>query len=221
MEKKLSIKEKLNKMWDNFFRFPAGIIFSPFKRFDDFKNGARGSFLAGFIWILLYGLIRVIRYQYTGFLINEEDPRDFNAPLILITSIIPILILGLSNWSITTLMDGKGKMKEIIGMIGYSLFPYIMTSLISVIISKFVVKSDIVLYRSINIIGLVITIFYFFVGLITIHEYGFFKTLLAIFLTVLAFIVVLFMILLFFNIIQRTTGFLGSVIEEIIYRFKM
>lgn len=217
----MTFKEKFNKSMDNFIKFPASIIFSPFKRFDDFKDGSRGSFLGAIVWVFIYGLLRVMRYQYTGFLLNYNDPREFNAPIILITSIIPIFLISIANWSITTLMDGKGKMKEILGMVSYALFPYIICGFISIIVSNFVVKSDLVLYKAINIIGLAITIFLVFVGLVVIQEFGFFKTLLAIFLTIVAFIVILFLILLFFNLLQRTLGFTGSVIEELIYRLKV
>ena len=73
-------------------------------------------------------------------------------------------------------------------------------------------------YTLVNIIGVVLLIYMFFFGIISIHEYGLVQCLLTILFTVVAVLIVLFACLLFFDLFQRMYGFVYTLYREISLR---
>ena len=73
-------------------------------------------------------------------------------------------------------------------------------------------------YTLVNIIGIVLLIYMFFFGIISIHEYGLGKCVLTILFTLIAALIVLFAGLLFFDLFQRMYGFVYTIYREISLR---
>ena len=69
------------------------------------------------------------------------------------------------------------------------------------------------------LIGIVGTGWMLFMGILNIHEYGLFKTILAFLATGISIAVMMFVGLLFFDLIQQAIAFVVSVIEEFNLRY--
>ena len=162
----------------------------------------------------------IIEYQYIGFILNTNNPNDLNAITILITNIIPLLLIIVANWSVTTFLDGKGNIKDIFLLLTYSLVPLLICRVLGVILSNFITTEDQVFVKILVGLGAFWSGSLIFVGLVVVHEYSFGKNILNLILTAIAFCVVLFLILLVFNLIQRVFGFSQSLLDEIIYRIR-
>jgi hypothetical protein len=120
---------------------------------------------------------------------------------------------------VTTLMDGKGKMKEIFMMLCYSYLPVIITGLITLFASHMVVEEEVQFLNLLNVMGYVMMCYMVFMGLVSIHEYGLFKTIATVFVTAVAAAIILFICLLIFDLSQQIYGFLYSLYYEITTRF--
>jgi hypothetical protein len=116
-------------------------------------------------------------------------------------------------------MDGKGKMKEIFMMLCYSYFPVIATGLITLFVSHGVVQEEVQFLNLLNAMGYVMMFYMVFMGLVSIHEYGLFKTVATIIVTGVAASIILFVCLLIFDLSQQIYGFLYSLYREITTRF--
>ena len=116
-------------------------------------------------------------------------------------------------------MDGKGNMSQIFRVITYSFFPYVWLSLLASLVSNFITADEVVFYTALHAVGIGLLAYMLFFGLLGIHEYGLFKTLGAFIVTALSMIVMMFVGLLFFNLIQQIISFISSVIEEINLRY--
>lgn len=219
MEK--SKKEKIKDWLDNCFVFPNYLIVSPFKGFNEIKENKKGGFWQATFWLLVFSFIVVLKAQYTVFFLNKTNPSVFNGFKLFFITFIPLLVISLSNWAVSTIFSGSGKLKEIYQVLAFSLYPLVVTKLIYLILSHFVAETDITLLKTIDIIGYVMFIFLFFVGLVVVHEYGFFKNILMLLLTVFAFCIIFYIIFLIFLFLQQTTGFLYQFIEEIIFRIRL
>lgn len=192
----------------------------PFKRFDDLKQEKDVNMYISTFFLFIFGILTIIEFQYKGFIFNDNNKYDLNALTILITSIIPILIAIVANWTITTFIDGKGNMKEIYLTITYSLFPLILTRIISVVLTNFLTLEDQMFSQIALGLGAIWSVYLLFIGLVVIHEFSFAKNFLGIILTIISMCVIIFLILLFFNLIQQLLGFSESFINEIIYRIR-
>lgn len=200
--------------------FPFRLMIRPFKRFDDLKERKNVSYYFGLIILILFGVVSIIEYQYIGFILNTNNPNDLNAITILITSIIPLLLAIVANWSVTTFLDGKGNIKDIFLLLTYSLVPLLICRVLGVILSNFITTEDQVFVKILVGLGAFWSGSLIFVGLVVVHEYSFGKNILNLILTAIAFCVILFLILLVFNLIQRVFGFSQSLLDEIIYRIR-
>ena len=130
----------------------------------------------------------------------------------------PILLYTFASWACTTILDGKGKLKEIFLMTCYSLFPLAWCSGIALALSNVLTGTELAIYRLIYALGYVLMGYMIFTGMITIHEFGLGKTLFSLILTLVAAIVIVFVILLMYELFQKMFGFLYTLYTEITQR---
>lgn len=213
------ISQLLKSFIQNFIKMPLRLLTHPFQGYTEFKEDKKGKLSVAITMVLLYALITIIRYNADGIIINVKDPTKFNSIKILVYTIMPILILSIANWSITTLLDGKGTMKQIFTMGGYAYFPLIIFSVLNLILSNVLTVDEKQIITLFNVLGYVICGYMIFMGLITIHEYGVGKSILTIILTVLATAVILFIALLIFDLASQIYGFIYSLYKEIVSRY--
>lgn len=207
----------------NFFHeiigVPLHILTHPIQGFTEFKSEKKGKMWVSVTILLLYVLVEILAYQYEGIVTNTANPQNFNSIRILIYGVLPPVILAIANWSVTTLLDGKGKMKEIFMMICYSLVPIILINILNIVLSNVLTSDEAQFITLLTIIGWVLTGFMVFMGLVVIHEYGMGKTLWSIILTVLATLIIAFLALLVFDLAQQIYGFVYSLYKEITTRY--
>jgi hypothetical protein len=204
---------------NDYVKFPLYILTHPFKGYNLFKEEKMGKMKVAVAFLITVALLNIINFRYMGFIMNNNNPRSFNSLLIVIYAIVPVILLSVANWSVTTLMDGKGKMKEIFMMLCYSYFPVIVTGLVTLFVSHWVVQEEVQFLNLLNTMGYVMMCFMVFMGLVSIHEYGLFKTVATILVTAVAASIILFICLLIFDLSQQIYGFLYSLYREITTRF--
>jgi len=206
-------------VYNEYIKFPLYILTHPLKGFDEFKREKRAKMSVSIVFIIITIILQILRFEYEGFLVNDRNINDLNSLAEIAYVIAPIVLCTLANWSITTLFDGKGTFKEIFMMISYSLFPLFVTGFIGLILSNILTQEEIALYYLVTGIGKFLTGFMIFFGLISIHEYGLAKTILTIVATAVALMVILFVLLLSFDLFQRVYGFIYTIYHEVSLRY--
>ena len=195
------------------------ILTHPIQGFTEFKNEKKAKMWAAISILVLYVLMEIFAYQYEGIITNKNNPEKFNSLQIIIYGVIPPVVLAIANWSVTTLLDGKGRMKEIFMMICYSLVPTMLIGYLNILLSNVLTLDEAQFITLLNIIGWVLTGFMVFMGLVVIHEYGMGKTLWSIILTILAALIIAFIALLIFDLAQQIYGLVYSLYKEITTRY--
>jgi hypothetical protein len=209
------MRKVLGKLYNDLLKEPLYILFHPIKGFDEFKFYGMGKFYVANVFLILACLLRVISYNGEGFLINKNNPNQFNAIVLVLFILVPVVILTFANWSVTTLFDGKGKLKEIYMMICYCLFPYILIGYPNLLLSNVLTLEEMSFYTMLSGLSIFALCYMAFFGLIGIHEYSVGKTILTIIATVVAAAIIIFIFMLFFTLIQNMFGFIAQVIEEL------
>ena len=213
------IKKALKKFYDEVFRFPCYIMSHPVQGWQEFKQEKRGKMSVAITIILLYVVMRMLEYKYTGPVLNTNNPYKFNSITILVYGIMPPILLSVANWSVTTLMDGKGKMKEIFMLICYSFFHVMLIGFFNIILSNFVTEDEAQFILILNIIAWALTGYMALTGLIGIHEYGLGKVLWSVIATVIATAIIAFIALLLFNLAEQIYSFFYSLYDELATRY--
>lgn len=213
-----SIRKGLHRIGETFWRFPTSVLFRPFKRFDEIKYEHKGSYAFAFFVLVLEMLIAIMSYVYTGFLINQNDIYRVNSLYLGLTVLFPVALFVLGNWCITTLMDGKGKLGEIFQVTMYALFPMCLLQIIALLLSNVLIKDEIVLVGALQGIGGLLFFVYLFIGLAVIHEYSLGRCVAALLLTIVAMMVLVFILMLLFSLAADVFDFVKVFGKELLLK---
>lgn len=192
------------------------VVFHPFDGFWDLKHEKRGS--VGAATVILVGAIisNIIRIRWMPFLFNEMDFTEESALYKGIMNVTALVLLWcISNWCLTTLMDGKGKMKDIYIYTCYALTPIAVLFPLVTAVSYFLYIGSaafltILIYMIIVWVGFLII-----AGTVSTHDYSFGKAILTIILTVVGMMIIAFLALLIFSIAQEAVQFFKLLFNEI------
>src|SRR5690554_4571507 len=205
---------RLKLIINDYLSFPRYILMHPFDGYDEFKTEKKGKLSVALVYIALFALLRILTYQYESFLINERNPMMINNLQEIFIVGLLVMLFVTANWSVTTLMEGKGKFKEILMVTGYALFPIIIIGFPALLISNFLTLEEMPFYTLAISISYVMAAWMLFMGILNIHQYGLFKTLAAFLLTIVSMLVMMFLGLLFFDLIQQFISFVSAILEE-------
>jgi len=221
--KAVFLKTDFRKLFSQFFydcfKMPFYLITHPIKGFDDFKREKTSKLYVAVFYLVMMILTQIIAYNANGFLVNKNDPKDFNLFMTIALVLFPVVIVVIGNWASTALMDGKGTMSDIFRVICYAFFPYVWLGLTATIISNFITTDEIIFFTFFQSFGVLLLAYMVFFGLLGVHEFGLLKNILMIGFTVVAIAVILFVMLLLFSLGQQVYSFIKSIISEFVMRF--
>ncbi|MBD5466865.1 MAG: DUF1282 family protein [Lachnospiraceae bacterium] len=194
------------------------VIFHPADGFWDLKREKRGSLSAALTFVALTVLTLGIEKLDTAFLFNENRISEVNVMVDVITVLLVFTLWCVANWCTTSLMDGKGRMKDIFTAIGYALFPIILIRLPLVLVSFCITAEEGAFYYIFGFIAYAWTAVLIFMGTMMTHEYSLGKTVFTCIITVLGMGIILFIGLLFFNVISEIIVFVSTIYKEVRFR---
>lgn len=198
--------------------YPFYILSHPFDGFYEVRHRGKGSVALSLLLVFLFGLSYSINRRYAGFAVNAVNPRTVDSVSEVIGVMIAAVLFSVANWSITCLMEGEGRFRDILTVTGYSMLPMVLTYIPATILSWFIAADEEAIYYLIN--GLAVTFFIvlLFIGIMTVHGYSFGKTLMTFFLTFVCIIIIIFIVLLLLYLINQVYLFLEGIYTEVILR---
>jgi len=177
-----------------------------------------GSVAIAVLLVILFSLSYSLNRMYASFVVSSVNPRSVDSLQELGGVLLLYLMLCAGNWSVTCLMDGEGRFKDIAIAIGYAMVPLIITFNLATIISQFVAENEEGFYTIILILGIGYGAIMMLTGIMQVHSYSLGKTLLTLFLTLLAVFVIIFLVLLMANFIGQIITFFHSIYLELVFR---
>lgn len=190
----------------------------PFDGFYEIRFRNQGSLLLAFLLMVAYGVLRCISAQYAGFVMNWTNLEELDTLSLFISSVSVLLLFSLSNWTVTTLFNGKGKLSDIYIVVCYSLTVLIIGEALVCFVSNFVTTEEVMILQSIRMLCIAWFAFLLVAGLGTIHEYSLGGNLASIFMSVVAAAIILFIGVLLFTMLERMVSFFSSVGDELMRR---
>lgn len=200
-------------------RYALYVITHPLDGFWDLTHEKRGSLAAANIIIALTLLTTIWKLQFTSFLFMKVQWEYINIFEQILGILLPLIIGCVANWSLTTLFDGKGTLRDIYMAIGYALTPYVLIQLPMILISNFMIEGEGAFYVYINAFSIIWCGMLIISAMMMIHDFSFGKAILAILATLLGMMVIIFLLLLFFSLISDGVAYFVSLYKEIVFRF--
>jgi len=209
----------MRKFLDSLIYLPY-LLVHPFQGFYEARFGNKGSIQVATVLFFLYGVIQIFNVQYTGFINNFSHILGLQSTVLFVSGALPVILFVVSNYSVTTLMNGNGRFRDIFTVTCYSLTPLILFGFLSTIISNVLIVEELPMLAGFYWIGMVWFLFLLFSGLCVAHEYTAFQNIGTLFLTMVAACVILFLCVLILILGDRVINFFGVVIFEIVERLR-
>ncbi len=184
----------------------------------EIRHRDRGSVPVAIILVIIFSICFSINRMSASFIVNDIKPDTVDSLKELFSVLLFYLLICVSNWSITCLMEGKGRLKDIAIAVGYSTIPATFCIAIGTVLSQFIAKDEDAFYYMVVGIGIAYTLFMLLIGVMTIHNFTLGKTLITILLTFVAMLLIIFVTLLLFDLINQVISFIRSIYQELIYR---
>lgn len=200
------------------WKFVFYTVSHPADGYYEIRHRERGSVPIAIFLVILFSLSFSINRMSASFIVNDIDPRNVNALTELLAVLILYLLVCVGNWSITCLMEGEGRLKDIAIAIGYAMIPIIVCFTIGTIFSQFVAQNEGAFYWMIIGVGIAYGLMMMLIGIMQVHNYTLGKTLITIFLTFVAMFIIIFVVLLLADLINQVYQFFYSIYQELIFR---
>lgn len=201
------------------FRFPMYVITNPFKAFSDIKYEGRGSVKACVFFLVMLCITEIAKAAGAGWVVNYSNMRTLNVWGSIAGVALQSLVVAAANWSVSVLTDGNGKFKEIFMVAMYAQYPYIWLSWAYILLSNVLTLDEMAFATFCLTLGIVCIAFYGFIGLISIHGYGFGKGIASVILTAIALVLIIFIVLLIATMFGEVVTFLTTVVKEIMLHY--
>ncbi len=177
-----------------------------------------GSVPIAILMVILFSISFSLNRLYASFVVNETDPRSVNSLTELAGVLVLFLLVCVGNWSITCLMDGEGRFKDIIIAVGYGITPATVGYVLATLLSRVIADNEQAFYGLVIAIGIAYAVILVLMGIMQVHNYTLGKTLITLFLTFVAVLIIIFLALLLFNLVSQVITFFKSIYLELIFR---
>lgn len=198
--------------------YPFYVLLHPFDGFYEVRHRGKGSIPVALLLVFLFGLSFSLNRRYASFVVNMVNPRSVDSRAEIIGVYVAVLLFSAANWSITCLMEGEGRFRDILTVAGYALLPMVLTLVPATILSQFIASDEEGIYSLLIGIAIFFSAILFLIGIMVIHNFGFGKTLVTIVLTFISLVIIVFIILLLTSLVQQVMFFLESVYTELVLR---
>lgn len=182
------------------------------------RHADRGSVPIAILMVILFSVCFSANRLLASFVVNDLDPRGVDSFYELCGVLAFYLLLCVSNWSVTCLMSGEGRLKDIAIAIGYGTVPMSVVLVAATIVSQFVADDEQAFYGLILVVGIAYGAIMMLIGIMQVHNYTLGKTLLTLIITLLALLIIVFLLLLLSNLLGMVVSFFKSIYTEIIFR---
>ena len=209
------VKVGKRTLWEEFL-YGFYVIVHPFDGFWDLKHEKRGSVRGGLCILALTILSVVYNTVGSSYLFGGGQKVNLVGPMVSVFVLVTLWVVA--NWCLTTLFDGEGSLKDILIATCYSLLPIPIIMIPATIATHFCSLAEA------EFITLALGIAYVWTGMLivfgsmTTHGYSMGRNIAICFFTIVGMVFILFLAVLFWNLITRMVSFVSDIITEISYR---
>lgn len=190
----------------------------PMEGFYWIRHQDRGSLPIAILMVVLFSLCFSLNRISANFIVNDVAPRTVDSLEELSGVLLLYLLICVANWSITCLMNGEGRMKDIAIAVGYSCAPLIPAFLLATAMSHVITVEEGAFYSIVIGAGVCYGLLMALIGIMQVHNYTLGKTLQTLLLTFIAILVIIFLCLLLADLIGQVINFFRSLYIEITFR---
>ncbi len=160
-------------------------------------------------------LTSVIVFHQTGFAFNTNAQDSFNIWGQLAKTVGLLIVFVVANWFVCVMTDGGGKLCEIAMVTSLALLPFLLSQWITLLLSNLLTVEES------GFVWVISAALYLWAGIIlllgmqTIHEFSFGRNLFTLFATLASMVIMAFLAVLAWSLLQQVVSFVVSVTNEL------
>ena len=187
----------------------------PFNGFYDLRFRRKRNWILIAAIFLMVGIVAILDFYYVGMLARPWRGLFINPLFMIGTTLFPFLLFSVSNWAVTNIFDGNGKMGDILMVLAYALVPKIIIDLIYILLSNVIILPELFMLNALFVVGMIIFVFLAFCGLCVVHEYSPAKCIVTLLATAVATILIVFVGAVYIILMSRLVAMVSTVFLEI------
>lgn len=199
-------------------RMMQQIAFHPYNFFEGIQESGRIKWLQGITVMLLVYLARMISIIITGYTFQTREPYQISALHELIWILVPWFTFTLSNWAVSTILDGEGKFKEIFVGSAFALVPYIILIVPISLLSRWLSLDESGIYSFLTMFTLCWAGWLLLVGIKILHDFEIGKLIWIVLITIVGILIIWYVGILMFGLINQFYNFIADIIKELSMR---
>lgn len=208
--------EKL-KTFANDFKYAFHVVVHPADGFWDLKHEKKGRPYIAVLLLVLFVLTDILDKQFNGYTFNTFAvfPQDIDIIGSFTSVFLIVVIWIMANWGFTTLFDGEGSMRDILIYTGYSMLPVVLSQTALLLLTNILTTNEATVVSLVTVIGIGWTAMLLFMGTMTTHQYSGGKTFLSLIVILLGMLIIIFIAVLFFYLVQEIWNFVYTIYREL------
>ncbi len=179
------------------------------------KTSAKSTVLVAFGIIAVWFLASVCKWCFSGFIFNQNELVDFNVWLEIGKTFGLFILWIVSAWLVTNLMDSSARMTDIIVVTAVSLIPYIIGLFGYTVLSNVLSIEEASYLTVLQVVSLLWSFAILWGGMREINEMSFKSSLLCMIFIVLGMMLIIFMAILLWSLLQQVVSFASQIFTEI------
>ena len=211
----VSKKKKLVFIRNKNLQFMLSTMIHPSNNFTDLKEKGIGSVGLSIVTVIIFYIVTVLQTLAGGFLFSVYDASSFNSLWVLIRSLGLVVLWIVADWMVCTLLGGKGKLKEIIIVTCYSLWPLIFERCLRLLLTNVLLPSEASFLNILDALAVIYFIIMMVIGLLRIHDFNMSKLIGTSALVILGMAAIIFLLIMIVILFQQFWGFIVTLITEL------
>lgn len=208
--------EKL-KNFGTDLKYAFHVITHPLDGFWDLKHEKRGRAYIAVLFLVMYVITNILNKQFNNYTFNEFKvfPENINIVGTFVTTALVVVIWVAANWGLTTLFDGEGSMKDVFLYTGYSMLPLVLSQIILIPLTNILTVNEATIVTLVTVLGYGWSAILLYTGTMTTHQYSGGKTFIILLAILLGMVIIVFISILFFFLVQEIWNFIYTIYREL------
>ena len=192
------------------------VLIHPSNAFTEIKEKKQGSILLCIVSVILFYIVTILQTLKGGFLFTVYDPASFNSLWLFVKTTGLVILWIIANWMVCTLLEGKGKFREIAVVTCYSLLPLIIEKAIRLVLTNVLLPTEASFLSILDAIAIIYFLILIIMGLIKIHDFSMARLIGTSVLSLAGVAAIVFLGITIIILVQQFGGFITTVVSEIL-----
>ncbi len=208
--------EKL-KNFGTDLKYAFHVITHPLDGFWDLKHEKRGRSYIAVLFLVLYVITDILNKQFNNYTFNTYKvfPEQINIVGTFVSTALVVIIWVAANWGLTTLFDGEGSIKDVFLYTGYSMLPLVLSQIALIPLTNILTVNEATIVTLVTVIGYGWAGILLYTGTMTTHQYSGGKTFIILLFILLGMVIIVFLSILFFFLVQEIWNFIYTIYLEL------